>query len=66
MYPKDENNIYKLNSYKYSCTNRGKKSRRERRTFMPRAYDMAPNNDVILSWGTQRPKSDKKENITQL
>jgi len=42
------------------------KSRRKRRTFMLRAYDMAPNNDIILSWGTQRPKSDKKENITQL
>ena len=33
---------------------------------MLRAYDIAPNSDVKLSWGTQMPKLDKKENITQL
>jgi len=33
---------------------------------MLRAYDTAPNNDVRLSWGTQMPKSDKKENIREL
>ena len=33
---------------------------------MLRAYYIAPNSDVRLSWGTQMPKSDKKENIRQL
>lgn len=42
------------------------KSRRKRKSFMFRAYDKAPNSDVRLFWGTQIPKLDKKENITQL
>jgi len=42
------------------------KSRRKRRTFVLRAYDIAPNSYVKLSWGTQMPKLDKKENIAQL
>ena len=33
---------------------------------MLRAYDIAPNSYVKLSWGTQMPKLDKKENIAQL
>ena len=33
---------------------------------MLRAYDIAPNSDIKLSWGGgQMPKLDKKDNITQ-